>query len=176
MSLIDKARITGALDPESTDRNTGWFNTPHGVIYVDMPIISHIWGNFWVGGVEPYVILPGHFKYVVSLYDEDDFTIGHELSSRVFYKMVDSKGQNLDKVDDIARAAWGFGLLGDTLIHCQAGMNRSALVMSRVLQMSGLTPRESVDMIREKRSEACLNNPAFERWTIEHPYDGGGVS
>jgi protein-tyrosine phosphatase len=174
VSIIDKNRITGALDPETTDRNTGWFDTPHGMVFIDMPIISHIHGNFWVGGVEPYVILPSHFKYVVSLYAGDSYTVGHELSDHVFFEMKDSTGQDLSDVDDIARIAWGFGLLGDTLIHCQAGMNRSALVMSRVLQMHGLTPQESIDTIREKRSDVCLNNPAFERWTIEHPYDGGG--
>ena len=51
-----------------------------------------------------------------------------------------------------------------TLVHCQAGLNRSSLVAARALVLGGRTPDEAITLIRRKRSPACLCNPAFERW------------
>jgi protein-tyrosine phosphatase len=53
---------------------------------------------------------------------------------------------------------------GPTLVHCQAGLNRSSLVIARALILSGMPSVAAIALIREKRSPACLSNPSFERW------------
>ncbi len=55
---------------------------------------------------------------------------------------------------------------GPTLVHCQAGLNRSSLVVGRALMLGGMAPRAAVDLIREKRSPVCLSNPSFEKWLL----------
>jgi protein-tyrosine phosphatase len=50
------------------------------------------------------------------------------------------------------------------LVHCQAGLNRSGVVVARALMADGMSAVEAVSLIRERRSPACLCNPAFERW------------
>jgi protein-tyrosine phosphatase len=53
----------------------------------------------------------------------------------------------------------------NVLVHCQAGLNRSSLVVAEYLiRYEGLTGPKAVQMIRESRSQVCLCNPDFDRW------------
>jgi protein-tyrosine phosphatase len=53
---------------------------------------------------------------------------------------------------------------GTVFVHCQAGLNRSSLVIAASLLGSGevATGQEAIDVIRARRDPACLCNPAFE--------------
>lgn len=51
------------------------------------------------------------------------------------------------------------------LIHCEQGRNRSGYVATRTLQILGYDARAAITLLREKRSEAMLNNKHF-RWTL----------
>lgn len=62
----------------------------------------------------------------------------------------------------LAHSRWQAG--HEVLIRCQAGVNRSGLVMALVLMLSGRTADESIDLIRERRSTYALSNRAFEQW------------
>lgn len=54
------------------------------------------------------------------------------------------------------------------LVHCQAGLNRSALVAARVLMLhSGMSADDAINLVREKRSPMCLCNRHFERFLRE---------
>lgn len=53
------------------------------------------------------------------------------------------------------------------LIRCQAGLNRSGLVMALVLIREGYSPTEAVDLIRSQRGQAALCNHHFEQWLLE---------
>lgn len=165
----DKLRLTGELDPEVDDRIVFQGYSGFGYVDIDMPYISHIHGNLWVGGTDYYIKLPRHFRYVVSLYP-CDYTIEHKLDGHYTHILADAVDQNMSKIDDIARIAVAWEKKGDVLIHCQAGMNRSCLIASRVLQANGFTPRESVDILRERRTPYALINPLFEGWTLENSY------
>jgi hypothetical protein len=50
------------------------------------------------------------------------------------------------------------------LVRCQAGMNRSGLIVGLTLRELGLTGDEAVDLIRTQRWHQCLRNPMFERY------------
>ena len=61
-----------------------------------------------------------------------------------------------------AHADWKAGRR--VLIRCQAGLNRSGLVMALVLVREGYSPEEAVALIRETRGEDALCNYRFVRW------------
>jgi len=53
------------------------------------------------------------------------------------------------------------------LIRCQAGINRSSLIMALVLIREGYSARKAVDLLREKRGGAVLANPNFHEWLLQ---------
>jgi protein-tyrosine phosphatase len=110
------------------------------------------------------LVLPTFIKHLVSLYPWEAYTVNHEQSSALEVRMYDSEDQAFDQVDAIA--AWVKSCVDDgpTLVHCQAGLNRSSLIAGRVLTMGGMEGWQAVKLLRERRSPACLCNPSFERW------------
>ena len=81
--------------------------------------------------------------------------------------MYDSVDQAFDQVDAIARWVNECRAAGATLVHCQAGLNRSSLVVGRALVLEGMTAKSAIELIRSKRSPVCLSNPSFERWLLQ---------
>ena len=52
------------------------------------------------------------------------------------------------------------------LIRCQAGLNRSGLIMALVLIREGYTPVQAIELIRDKRAEAALCNDKFVNYLM----------
>ena len=129
-----------------------------------MPFVSQIDGNLWQGGCEDGLILPDFFRHVVSLYPWESYTIEHEISSVLQIAMLDSLDQEFDRLDAIAH--WVRSCLedGPTLVHCQAGLNRSSLVAARVLMLGGLDSAAAIAKVRASRSPACLCIGPFVHW------------
>src|SRR5664279_2220524 len=157
----DPTKIEIDFDPTSK-RMVG--TARHGDTPFDVPFISQIEGNLWQGGCEDGLVLPTYIKHLISLYPWEAYTVTHELSSALELRMYDSEDQAFDQVDAIA--AWVKSCVADgpTLVHCQAGLNRSSLIAGRVLTMGGMEGRDAVKLLRERRSTACLCNPSFARW------------
>jgi hypothetical protein len=61
-----------------------------------------------------------------------------------------------------ARDAWKSGR--KTLVRCQAGLNRSGLIMAVVLLMDGYTAEDAIHLMRTRRSRWVLCNETFERF------------
>ena len=61
-----------------------------------------------------------------------------------------------------AHARWRAG--EQVLIRCQAGVNRSGLVMALVLMLEGYSADEAIARIRDCRSPFVLSNQDFEEW------------
>lgn len=82
----------------------------------------------------------------------------------MYVRMYDSPDQSTDQIDTLARLVngWMSAQKGNVLVHCQAGLNRSSLVVARVMMMRGYTADEAIKKIREARSPACLCNDSFE--------------
>lgn len=53
------------------------------------------------------------------------------------------------------------------LIRCQAGLNRSGLVMTLVLIREGYSPEAAIELIRKQRGDMAMCNPIFERWLTQ---------
>ena len=75
--------------------------------------------------------------------------------------------QGIRKVLALAQAAHSRWQAGETvLIRCQAGVNRSGLVMALVLMLHGYAARDAIALIRQRRASAVLSNRHFVRWLV----------
>ena len=55
---------------------------------------------------------------------------------------------------------------GPVLVHCTAGMNRSALLVGLVLIKIGMAPADAIELMRTKRSKSVLHNIFFRNWLL----------
>lgn len=164
---IDPTAIDIRFDPRH-QRMSGV--AVHGNARFDVPYISEVVGaeNLWQGGCTNLLRLPGHIEHLISLYPWEQYDVEHDLDSRLEVRMYDSidHGPDLDQVVQIATWVNQCRAQGPTLIHCQAGLNRSGLVAAVALILGGCTPEEAIEMLRASRSPAVLCNPAFERMVL----------
>lgn len=165
MDSVDPTRIDIAFDP--TEQRM------HGVAYhgntpFDVSFITEIAPNLWQGGCEDGLILPSFISHLVSLYKWESYTVNHELKSSLTVTMYDSTDQAMDQVEELAQHVAQARLTGPVLVHCQAGLNRSSLVAARALMLDGVSADEAIELIRSKRSPACLCNEAFEAYLRDH--------
>ena len=136
----------------------------HG--YFNAPLISHIQDNLWVGGCINGVKLPDDFKHVVSLYKWERYALGPN-TQRHEYTMYDSADMETnEQIHQIADKVNECLADGKTLVHCQAGLNRSNLISGLALIKQGKAPGDAINLLREKRSPVVLCNEAFENWLL----------
>lgn len=140
--------------------------TYYGHHALDMPFITQVEGNLWQGGCRSDLVLPAFFEHMISLYPWETYLIEHALNSVLAVSMYD--GDNIDSAEVTSIGDWAVYCAekGPTLIHCQAGVNRSSLIVSKVLRKmhSEMTGQQIIDFMREKRSPAVLCNPTFEKF------------
>lgn len=135
----------------------------HGNTPFDVPYISQIDGNLWTGGCAHGLVLPQHFQHLISLYPWEQYTIHHKhLATYAEFEAYDSEEGVPQRLDTIVSLALDCVAEGPTLIHCQAGLNRSGLVAGLVLVRQGHSGDEAVELLRERRSPAVLCNRTFE--------------
>lgn len=156
-----QTNITAERDPTLV-RMSG--TAIHGNTPFDVPFISEIAPNLWQGGCQNGLLLPHFIKHIVSLYPWEQYGIKHEMDSQMYIKMFDSLEQGFERVEAIARWINVVKKEAPVLVHCQAGLNRSSLVVARSLMLEGMTADEAINTLRDNRSPACLCNPAFEEY------------
>lgn len=130
-----------------------------------VPLFSHIVGNLYTGGC-PVVQAPKDFRFIVCLYPWEPYEI-HDHQMRTSIKLYDH-GEVPDEttVRILARHVNECCKIGPTLVHCQAGLNRSALVAAVALIETGMKAVDAIALLREKRCDAVLCNQHFERWLV----------
>lgn len=140
----------------------------HGMKHFSVPLISHIQGNLYVGGCIGGVPLPAGIRHVVSLYKWEAYAPHEDFVTTTTATMYDS-AEGLDETLVWTLAAHVNRLCAHapTLVHCQAGLNRSNLIAGLALRLHGLAPADAVALLRERRSPAVLCNPTFERFVLE---------
>ena len=128
------------------------------------PIITQVEGNLWQGGCLGGSRLPDEFRYVLSLYPWERYEIGPD-TERHEVRLYDGPDiPPTTQLNELADWVNEKRVLGLTLVHCQAGLNRSALITALALIRSGMTPDDAIALLRRQRSPAVLCNPTFERW------------
>lgn len=143
---------------------TAFHPEPFGT-YFDVPYISEIVPGFYQGGCSRGLVLPDFIEYVVSLYQWRRYEQHANVKGFREVEMYDSDDLPVhDNVVELATLVNEFRAKGNTLVHCQAGLNRSGLIAGAALMLEGLTADEAIATLRESRSPAVLCNPSFETW------------
>jgi len=141
------------------------------------PLISQIHGDLWMGGCKDGVRLPDDFQSVISLYPWERYHLGPN-TVRVEYKLRDiGELPDVDGLQEIATLILtSLSARGKTLVHCQAGLNRSGLVTALAIKQKGGftdlpigTMDEAIDLLRTRRSPMVLCNPVFEAYLRSLP-------
>jgi hypothetical protein len=108
-------------------------------------------------------ITPEHFDSVITLYASAEPADWFVKEVRLgFYDSAMGDFNPETELEDIVKMAhkdWKSGK--KVLIRCQAGLNRSGIVMALVLIREGYSPEEAITVMREKRSRAVLCNKHF---------------
>jgi protein-tyrosine phosphatase len=128
-----------------------------------VPLYSHIKGNLWTGGC-PVEAVPREFKFVVCLYPWEPYDRPQETAYLSVQLYDEGSVPNVEMLDALGDYVKAVSKIGMTLVHCQAGLNRSGLVAALALIRDGMTPDAAINLLREKRCDAVLCNPAFEAW------------
>lgn len=145
---------------------TGYLHTGE---HLNVPLVSHIADNLYVGGCIQDVDLGDFFSHVFSLYMWEQYKTD-DSTERIEVKMYDSRSHPIDvetveSMSDQIVEALNEG--GNVLVHCQAGINRSNLVATRVLMKAkGLSAADAIAILREKRSPLVLANKTFENYLL----------
>jgi hypothetical protein len=79
--------------------------------------------------------------------------------------------QTLDGIAALIAATLRAG--ATVYVHCQAGMNRSALVVARVLMEQGRSAQEAIALVREKRKGSLSDE--YAAWLLSHTVDPHGA-
>ena len=131
-----------------------------------VPLFSHIARNIWSGGC-PRGEAPKEFQFVVCLYPWEPYK-RHEHQTYLEARLYDAHDMPetglLYALADYINAVEPFGKV---LVHCQAGLNRSALVTGLALIRAGMEAAEAVALLRKQRCDAVLCNPTFEAWLLQ---------
>ncbi len=162
MSLESKMVHVANNDPFKLKLN---FYTAHGNHHINIPVLSQIDGNLWMGGnYYQGLKLPKQFQHSVTVDSMETYRIFHNAKSRMIYDLQDFDGQDMSMITSLAHWVNSCAADDQTLVNCQAGLNRSGVIVARALMLRGMTADEAISLLREKRSVAVLCNPAFEKW------------
>jgi len=110
-------------------------------------------------------ITPEHFDTVVTMYAYARPVDWFVKEFRFGIYDSDMKDFQTDELHDIVVAAhrdWKNGKR--VLVRCQAGINRSGLVMALMLIREGYAADDAINLMRAKRGRAVLANKHFENW------------
>lgn len=129
-----------------------------------MNLVSHVQGNLWQGGCIPNMHLGKEYWHVISLYKWERYLLAPSTTYEA-WEMFDSQEVPKDEIlHEIAERVLERMDSGRTLVHCQAGLNRSGLICGLVLVKIGFTPSDAIKLLRAKRSPMVLCNMEFEAW------------
>lgn len=158
------------LDTNSTDpfvrRMVGeaYHPIPFGTKF-DVPYISEILPGFYQGGCRTGLILPDAIEHVVSLYKWEKYKRHANVKTFHEVTMYDAEDEpDYDNIVELATLVNECRAQGPTLVHCQAGLNRSGLVAGMALMLDGNSADEAIHILRSSRSPAVLCNPVFADW------------
>jgi hypothetical protein len=137
---------------------------------------SEILPGLWQGGTDDDdvdvqkitpAIQPKHFDTVVTAYawaNPVDWFVKEIRFGFYDGTMEDFDPAELEDIVSMAYADWKRGK--KVGVRCQAGMNRSGLIVALVLMKDGFTAEQAIGLIREKRSKHALFNKKFVEYLL----------
>lgn len=119
--------------------------------------------NLWMGSA-PIRIVPPMFSFVVNVNDYLDYSFA-KTQMILHIKLDDCQlipsESVLHLLADFVNSA---RKVGPTLVHCQAGLNRSGIVTALALIKNGMTANDAIAQMRKARGPDVLCNPWFVTW------------
>lgn len=156
---------------DTEPRVTGWLRDRH-MQEINLPRYSHIVGNLWVGG-HPIYEAPDDAKFIVDLYGAAQYNCRrHQI---LLAAPFDDGNQIPDSLPHLVSIVSSFLDAGPTLIHCQAGINRSCLVAAAALMKGGMAAEDAVALLRVRRDPIVLSNVDFTRYLAGSPRFPGSL-
>jgi protein-tyrosine phosphatase len=140
----------------------------------DPPLYSEILPNLWQGGTDDDDLVHKGTGRLPTYSDFKEFDVVVSLSAYSSpmgwlvkeYRFGFPDGptsdeiyEELEKIAEYAYVDWKAGK--KCLVRCQAGINRSGLVVALMLMRDGLSAEDAIALIRKKRSEYALENVHF---------------
>lgn len=131
------------------------------------PLITPIDDMLWQGGCVDGVNLQSYFKHIISLYPWEAYNPGEDLDTDIKIRLYDGPVvPDETQLYSLARLINICRVHGRTLVHCQAGLNRSGLLAGLALVLAGSAPENAIATLRSSRSPAVLCNTKFEAWLL----------
>ena len=147
------------------------------------PLWSEVLNGLWQGGTDDLdvdrqlkvpMITTKSFDTVITMYADANPVDWFVKEFRYGVWDSDINKMNTEELFDIVRLAHADWKRGKrVLIRCQAGWNRSGLVMALVLIKEGYKAQEAIDLIQSKRSGRPLCNLRFVKWlkSLDETFD-----
>ncbi|MFE7328024.1 protein phosphatase [Streptomyces sp. NPDC057565] len=133
-------------------------------------IVPGLWmgGHYWMDGLGEVhqAVVDREFELVISLFTRPD----HGPAPDVDHQVAEIPDDLLTsaQLSTVQQLAWyAARSVGDghrTLVRCNAGFNRSGLLVGQALIELGYEPTTAIDLIRQRRSPWALNNRIFEEY------------
>ena len=142
-----------------------------GIVPFETPLMTKVGERLWQGGCRGSYPVPPFIDHVLSLYPWERYSGTENLETFVEVKMDDSVDEDYDLSGVEVLADWVNQKreLGNVLVHCQAGLNRSGLVVARSIMLDeGISAERAIARLRNLRSPEVLCNYVFERWLLAH--------
>ena len=136
--------------------------------WIDPPVLSEIIPGLWVGGA-PEPLLPEGFDFVLNLFapfahyacpdstevwDVRGIDDNEEPDGALLIELAVTLNERLDRGQRC-------------LVHCQAGLNRSATVAALALMLRGMSAPDAIRLLRERRDPHVLCNPHLESFLLD---------
>jgi hypothetical protein len=138
-----------------------------GNIPFSVPLFSPIAENLFMGGC-PVGAAPEWIRFIICLYPWEHYKTTEEQIKTVAWLYDTSDGKpDAALVMMLARHVNECRALGPTLVHCQAGLNRSGLITGMALKLAGMSAGNAIDLLRKQRSPAVLCNKAFAQFLMD---------
>jgi hypothetical protein len=116
-------------------------------------------------GKDPFALGPTVVVCLSTRSSSEEATSGRMY---VHWPIKDGPLPEIAALDGLAAMLAGWLSLGvGVFIHCDAGMNRSALVAARVLIEQGIDPKDAVALVRERRPGALSEEYADHLRSLE---------
>lgn len=147
----------------------------HGNTRFETTLVTEMEEGLYLGGCVTDVLLPEGVEYVVSLYPWEQYRQRRDQVKGILsIALYDDVDQDPDLFVTAADVVAGFLTKGPTLVHCQAGLNRSGTVMAiYLMRHRGMSADEALAWMRERRTPAVVCNTGFEAWLLAYDPEGG---
>lgn len=125
-----------------------------------IPNFDQLDDNLWFGGLNPVTLIVKHdFKRVLDLRDEAETDYGSRLNQNgVEYnnaKILDTHGITATELDNLVK--WIQSSDEKTLIHCNLGRGRAAMVSIAYLLKNEYNLDDAIEYTRKRRSVMYVN-------------------